>query len=406
MDTVYLLAAEFFIILLSFQFLSKIYALLISIIIISGLGIALRKREFFYWVIPLLLIFRILSATTDVKLEKGDSFEGIASIYEGRGRIEKIFGKIPYRSDYISLDRMEDGKYLLRGKVERMIDKKYYTEYRLKEITWERLEAGILQKRFLRRAERVSGNSRNEERNLFTAVILGIKEPLYPRIRNLFIESGAAHILAISGLHLGLVAGILDLILRQMRLPKRERSLFLLLGITLYFFGIRISPSVQRAYIMVFIAIMGRVFYENSEGMKSLALAFIFSTIMDPTSYRDMSAVLSYSAMFIIFIVSPKLSMMNSKIRESWKGGENLGGKGVLAIGNYLIFTLIIQLGMAPIVYLYSGKYSLKAIFISLIVTPIGMIYIILCFLSLIFPVMPLTNICYNLMIGVMEFLQ
>lgn len=402
MDTVSLLAVEFIFGIFAVHYLPRIYGLFFFFVITTVLGIALRKREIFYWVIPVLFILRIFTGTSEIKFEVGDKFHATARVYEGRGRIEKISDRFPYGKDYIILEKIPDGKYKIQGTVQKITDKKYFKEYRLDSVHTEKVPESFLQKGFRERVSKVTRDSKNEEKNLYNAVVLGVKEPLYPRIKNLFAKSGASHLLAISGLHMGIVAAVLDYVLKKLKISKRNRSLIIIGGLTLYFAGIRFSPSVQRAYIMMMIIFLGRVFYENSDMMKSLSLAFIISIIIDPTGYLEASMILSYSAIIIIWAMAPKLSQLSSVIKE--RMGEGKAVEGGVMIFNYLIFTLSLQLGMIPVVYFLMGNISMKGILISLIATPVGMIYIILCFISLIFPIMPLTNLCYNFLIGIMEF--
>ncbi|MGL5541913.1 MAG: ComEC/Rec2 family competence protein, partial [Fusobacteriaceae bacterium] len=239
---------------------------------------------------------------------------------------------------------------------------------------------------------------------LFLAVVSGENQTLSPKVKKLFIESGVSHLLAISGMHLGILFFLLDFILKKTKLYKRERNIFLIVGITLYFVSVRESPSLERAYIMGVIYILGNIFSENSDSLKSLALAFIIGIILKPEIYRELSFVLSYWAMFIIFIFISVQRYLVNVFEGKLDMEKNYLTQAISTLGNYISFTIFLQIGIAPIIYYNLGTFSLKAIFLSLIITPIGTIYIILCFISIIFPIMPVTNIWYNLLIKSMEF--
>lgn len=421
MDTVYILALELLLGIFLLDFFPKIYGVSIFIISIIMVGVILNRKLFFYWVIPAIFLISFLFRTEERTYQTGEKISNVRVIvYEGKGSIEKIGWKYPLNRAMVTLDKVEDGEYRIDGKIIKKDEKKDLVVYHIKSEKLERIEKGYLEFKFLERNKTLLKNSRNGERNLYMAVISGERENLYPRIRKLFVESGVSHLLAISGMHLGVLLFLMESLLKRSRLYKRERNILLLLGITLYFLSVRGSPSLERAYIMAVIYMLGNIFNENSDNLKSLALAFIIGVILKPPVYRELSFVLSFWAMLIIFTLIPLQKKILELIEERVKlkiDGEredkrklikklkrDIFSRGIEFLGNYISFTLLLQLGVAPIIYYNLGTFSLKAIFLSLIITPIGTVYIILCFISLIFPIMPITNLWYNLLIKSMEF--
>ncbi len=249
------------------------------------------------------------------------------------------------------------------------------------------------------RVDKILYDSSYGQKNLFRAVILGEKEPVYKKIKNLFTKTGTSHLLAISGLHMGIILFLLTFILTKCHVPKRERNIAILILITFYFLGIRSSPSVQRAYIMTVIFLVGNIFYQNYNLKKALLISFFISLIINPLVYKSISFVLTYSAMVGIILINYLLKFTDRKMKNI---SEN---KYILMITNYFIFTFSLQLFMAPFIYFYFGTFAFKTILFSAILTPIGSIYIFSAFLSLILPLMPLTNLFYDILIKSMEFL-
>ncbi|MGL4733318.1 MAG: ComEC/Rec2 family competence protein [Fusobacteriaceae bacterium] len=405
MDTVYLLAIEVLLGICILNFFPEPYGVFVFVFLIIAAGVTLRKKIFFYWVIPAVFLLSFLMKIDRKNYEKGENLSRIeVNLYEGRGEIYKIEGKFPHRKSIAILDRIKNGNYEIDGKIEKIFEREKVVFYYVKAEKIKSLETDDLRNKFYKRNQKLLKNSRNDQKNLFLAVVSGEKQTLSPKVKKLFIESGVSHLLAISGMHLGILFFLLDFILKKTKLYKRERNIFLIVGITLYFVSVRESPSLERAYIMGVIYILGNIFSENSDSLKSLALAFIIGIILKPEIYRELSFVLSYWAMFIIFIFISVQRYLVNVFEGKLDIGKNYLTQAISTLGNYISFTIFLQIGIAPIIYYNLGTFSLKAIFLSLIITPIGTIYIILCFISIIFPIMPVTNIWYNLLIKSMEF--
>lgn len=405
MDTVYLLAIEVLLGICILNFFPEPYGVFVFVFLIIAAGVTLRKKIFFYWVIPAVFLLSFLMKIDRKNYEKGETLSRIeVNLYEGRGEIYKIEGKFPHRKSIAILDRIKNGNYEIDGKIEKIFEREKVVFYYVKAEKIKSLETDDLRNKFYKRNQKLLKNSRNDQKNLFLAVVSGEKQTLSPKVKKLFIESGVSHLLAISGMHLGILFFLLDFILKKTKLYKRERNIFLIVGITLYFVSVRESPSLERAYIMAVIYILGNIFSENSDSLKSLALAFIIGIILKPEIYRELSFVLSYWAMLIIFIFISVQRYLVNVFEGKLDMGKNYLTQAISTLGNYISFTIFLQIGIAPIIYYNLGTFSLKAIFLSLIITPIGTIYIILCFISIIFPIMPVTNIWYNLLIKSMEF--
>lgn len=405
MDTVYLLAIEVLLGICILNFFPEPYGVFVFVFLIIAAGVTFRKKIFFYWVIPAVFLLSFLMKIDRKNYGKGENLSKIeVNLYEGRGEIYKIEGKFPHRKSIAILDRIKNGNYEIDGKIEKIFEREKVVFYYVKAEKIKSLETDDLRNKFYKRNQKLLKNSRNDQKNLFLAVVSGEKQTLSPKVKKLFIESGVSHLLAISGMHLGILFFLLDFILKKTKLYKRERNIFLIVGITLYFVSVRESPSLERAYIMAVIYILGNIFSENSDSLKSLALAFIIGIILKPEIYRELSFVLSYWAMLIIFIFISVQRYLVNVFEGKLDMGKNYLTQAISTLGNYISFTIFLQIGIAPIIYYNLGTFSLKAIFLSLIITPIGTIYIILCFISIIFPIMPVTNIWYNLLIKSMEF--
>ena len=189
-------------------------------------------------------------------------------------------------------------------------------------------------------------------------------------MREKFNYIGISHLMALSGFHIGLVISIISFLLpTKLPIKKRERNLFLLVTLTLYYLGIEHSPSLDRAYIMGVVYLLGKIFDENTELIKTLAVSFVLSLIINPASINSISFQLSYGAVFAIAEIFPyfktKLYKGKSKLIDS------------------LILTLSIQFFLTPLLIYQFGVIQLLSFITNMIVVPVGSLFISIGFISL-----------------------
>jgi len=147
-----------------------------------------------------------------------------------------------------------------------------------------------------------------EALSVVTALTLGYKEDLTPETKKVFADSGAQHILAVSGLHVG----IIYLIVTFITFPLKKINLFsqiLVVIIVLwgYAFITGLSPSVVRAAAMFSFFALGKPFQRNVDGFNILALVALLILLMNPLQIYNISFQLSFLAMAGLLIFYPKI---------------------------------------------------------------------------------------------------
>ena len=373
----------------------------IAIFLIVGItiiiGILLKEKNIFFYIIPILFILRILFFTSSLELKINEKVKIEAKILEGRGKIKKINNKFSLSNDYVRISNYQDGYYTMEGRIKRIKKNKKYNEYEIETIIIKRKIKNKSENLLEKRIDKISQNSTNEQKNLYKAIVNGDNDFLYKRVKILFQKTGTAHLLALSGLHIGILLYLFNKLYLFCQFRKVWRNILILISISIYFVSVRESPSISRAYIMAIIYIAGNIFYENTELRKTLLITFLINVFITPNIFREVSFILSYSAIAGIILIKPILLKINKICSKKVN-------KVILKIINYISFTVILQLVLSPLLKYLFSEYSLVSIWYSLIITPIGTVYIVLCFLSLVFPLMPLTNICYNILIKIMEF--
>lgn len=120
-----------------------------------------------------------------------------------------------------------------------------------------------------------------------------------------FEKKGLLHLLAISGFHFAILASFFHVALRPFLSPKFE-ALTLALFLSIYFAFIGNAASVQRAWIIAMVFLLGQLIERPSTSLNSLAVALVFSWLLDPLTIFNAGFQLSYLATFgILMLYSP-----------------------------------------------------------------------------------------------------
>ncbi len=204
--------------------------------------------------------------------------------------------------------------------------------------------------------------------SLLSAFILGDREDIPESLYDSFIHIGTVHILAISGLHIGLVIFILLAILRLLRIRRRPAA-FLCIGFLIFYCfltGARIS--VVRAVIMGSVFLFGWVLDRDSDVYNSLGLSAFCILLFNPYQLSDVGFQLSFIAVLSIIYLSPRLEKMFKFFKNSsfnFKGRmKNYIFKGVNA-------SFCAWLGVLPITLYYFNLASNMTVLSNLIVLPL-----------------------------------
>lgn len=158
------------------------------------------------------------------------------------------------------------------------------------------------------------------ELEILSALTLGYKRDLEPETKRVFSSAGAMHILAVSGLHVGIIFWMVSLLFGFLKRQKRGRFFFVSLSILLlwgYAFITGLSPSVMRASTMFTIYIIGENLQRRANIYNSLSASALFLLLINPNSLFDVGFQLSYCAVFGIVFLQPKINNLvsvNNKI--------------------------------------------------------------------------------------------
>ncbi|MBQ4265747.1 MAG: DNA internalization-related competence protein ComEC/Rec2 [Clostridia bacterium] len=201
----------------------------------------------------------------------------------------------------------------------------------------------LLRNRILARVERLFG----EDAALFQGIMLGDRSALDADVTAAMRLTGIAHILTVSGLHMGMIAQVLSLLLD--RLPVRRRTRFALLGVILSCFSCLTGAAAGtvRALIMALLREYAVLRGRKYEPLTALSFAALCMTMVNPLW------LLSASFQFSFFVVLSIQLFSVSFARLASRRASGFGVPGFLA--NLAVLSVSAQIGSIPMQLLLYG---------------------------------------------------
>lgn len=185
------------------------------------------------------------------------------------------------------------------------------------------------------------------------AMVLADKTLLTDETRDLYQKTGLSHVLAVSGFHVSMVLLPLWWFMPRFWLNNRRKWVYLLLATTLMLFYVMLTDSpasVQRATIMAWFLLVGKLWHFNGPPINMLAFAALIMLVAKPATIFDVGFQLSFaavSAIFLVFQPLEKLFPYNFRTSRTYKW-----------LISSLLFTFILQAAMFPITAYYFGEHA------------------------------------------------
>lgn len=205
--------------------------------------------------------------------------------------------------------------------------------------------------------------------SLLSALTLGSRSGLSSSLIDSFRASGVAHVLVVSGMHVGLIYLAITLLLRVSR-HKRLSAFVGLLLLWLYALIVGATLSVCRATFMFSVMLFMKVVGERYRSFHALFLSAFVQLLITPSALFDIGFQLSYSAVLSILIFYPLFPSFPNKV--------------VSFFYNPIRLTVSAQILIAPLVAYYFGQFPVYFIITNLIVSLLVPVIFIGGFLALI----------------------
>lgn len=204
----------------------------------------------------------------------------------------------------------------------------------------------------------------NESQNFINAFLFGQRQDVSAEMNENYTQAGVIHILAISGLHIAILYGMLLYLFKAMQLGYKSRYtklIITLLFLWTFAFITGLSASVVRSVTMFSIIAVALTFDRNQNIYNAMAISVLIILLFKPNFIFDVGFQLSYLSVFIIIICNPlykKLHFTKYKI--------------VHFIADLVSISLCAQLFLLPVLLYYFHQFPTLFLVANLIVIPLS----------------------------------
>ena len=221
------------------------------------------------------------------------------------------------------------------------------------------------------------------------AMTLGDKSAMTAELKDVYAVSGASHVLALSGLHLGIIYLLLSMMIvrRRLRIILQPLAVLAIWAFTLL---VGLPSSVVRAAVMISIFALLSLTGRSRMSLNALALAAIILLLVNPDSLFDVGFQLSFAAMLAILTIQPLFEQLVSR---KWL----MSHPALRWLWGLATVSVAAQVGTAPLVAYYFGRFSTYFLLTNFIVIPLTTAILYLALAALL---LPMTGIALLTVVG------
>ena len=220
---------------------------------------------------------------------------------------------------------------------------------------------------------------------VLSALTVGEKGELSRDTKALYSSVGASHILALSGLHLGIFYMIISPLFsttfyRRKYMLLREAVVVAVIWLFVAVAGF--TPSVIRAAILFSLMALAKVIGRDTSSMNILAFAAIVMLVYSPYYLFDLSFQLSFAAVFSIILITPRLQSL-----MRYDSCKSVACRYIISL---VAVSLAAQIGTLPFIWCYFGTFPLYFLFTNVVVVPAAFLIMLLAVVLIVAFVEPL----------------
>jgi competence protein ComEC len=239
----------------------------------------------------------------------------------------------------------------------------------------------------------------SKECGLAEALLIGYKNDLDKMLLQSYSDTGVVHVVAISGLHLGLVYIILGFLTSPLKTKLRMlffRGAVIITGLWAFTFLSGASPSVLRSAVMFTAIMIGETIKRRSSVVNNLAASAFLLLCIDPFWLWDLGFILSYAALLALVIFMKPISGL---IQSS--------NRFMDAVWKMIAGTVAAQILTLPVLIYYFKQFPNLFIITNLVAIPLSSIIlmgeILMILLSFVQQAAGVMGVCLSFLIKIMN---
>lgn len=192
----------------------------------------------------------------------------------------------------------------------------------------------------------------SDSAGIVQALTVGERSYLDDDVLNAYQNLGVVHLLAISGLHVGILTAGLFYAMIRLGITRENASILLLLFLPIYVILTGAAPSVLRAALMSGIYLAGSLFQQRVNSAGVICLSYIVLLLFNPYYLFEAGFQLSFAVSFSL--------ILSSSIFQHSKTG----------LGQLTMVSVIAQLGSLPILLYHFQQFSIMSIPMNMVLVP------------------------------------
>lgn len=209
-----------------------------------------------------------------------------------------------------------------------------------------------------------------EAGGLLVAILFGERQALDPGVEEVVRRSGVAHVMAVSGLHVGLLAALLYFVLQRFRLEGWPVCLLLIVVLIAYTYLTGLKPSTLRALIMISMGAAALCLGRRKDLPTAVAAAALFTLLYNPLLLFHVGLQLSYAATISILAFTAPLQRLLKQFfiqlpERIFPPAAQDYTAGLFAV------TIAAQVGILPLIAYYFKEISLVALPANVLILPV-----------------------------------
>jgi competence protein ComEC len=224
----------------------------------------------------------------------------------------------------------------------------------------------------------------DESAEMLAGILFGDDSLMDDETKESFQKNGIAHLLAASGLHVGFVYGLVNVLMRKPKTVAGNIPVILILVMYAALAGF--SPSVVRAVFMIIVYIVGKVKHRRYDFLTCTSFCALVLLIYEPANLFASGFQLSFMAVFTLSIVMKRVEGLTAGMYKAMGDKRAVIAKPVIGT---LTGMAALQLGMMPLTVYHFHYVSLGGFFLNIpaialagIIVPLGIILMPLAYIG------------------------